>query len=195
MRQTEENDRGTYSCVFRNSQGGSESRSVVGQFRRAVTIAAPPPEYNVTVGHSVTLSCEARHQNQIQWQNSNRIAISSSSDGRVQVQGTNLYFREVRLEDNGTYYCLASNEISNDEITVHLVVLGEYERTEKVVINRTWGHWGCLYCRGAFIIGVPLLLGCLYQIRQMCMCVPDLTHRRKGEWSGHETTAKRTPSN
>ena len=151
MRQTEENDRGTYSCVFRNSQGGSESRSVVGQFRRAVTIAAPPPEYNVTVGHSVTLSCEARHQNQIQWQNSNRIAISSSSDGRVQVQGTNLYFREVRLEDNGTYYCLASNEISNDEIMVHLVVLGEYERTEKVVINRTWGHWGCLYCRGAFI--------------------------------------------
>ena len=153
VRQTEENDRGTYSCVFQNSQGGSESRSVVGQFRRAVTIADPPPEYNVTVGHSVTLPCEARHQNQIQWQNSNRIAISSSSDGRVQVQGTNLYFREVRLEDNGTYYCLASNEISNDEITAHLVVLGEYERTEKV------GH-GVI--GGAFIVGVPLLSGCFY---------------------------------
>ena len=90
------------------------------------------------------------------------------------------------MEDNGTYYCLASNEISNDEITAHLVVLGEYERTEKV------GH-GVI--GGAFIVGVPLLLGCVYQIRQMCMCVPDLTHRKKGELSGHETTAKPTPSN
>ena len=139
MRQTEENDQGMYSCVFRNSQGGSESRSIMGHFRQAVTIAAPPPEYNVTLGNSVTLSCEARHQNRVQWQNANRNAISSSSDGRVQIQGTNLYFREVRLEDNGTYYCLASNEVSNDEITTHLVVLGEYKTTDKMVINGTWG--------------------------------------------------------
>ena len=103
----------------------------MGHFRQAVTIAAPPPEYNVTVGNSATLSCEARHQNRVQWQNSNRNAISSSSDGRVQIQGTYLYFREVRLGDNGTYYCLASNEISNDEITSHLVVLGKYKTTNK----------------------------------------------------------------
>ena len=126
-----ENDQGTYSCVFRNSQGGSVSQSIVGHFRQAVTIAAPPPEYNVTVGNSATLSCDAQHQNRIQWQNSNRNAISSSSDGRVQIQGTNLFFREVRLGDNGTYYCLASNEVSNDEITSHLVVLGEYKTMDK----------------------------------------------------------------
>ena len=131
VRQTEENDGGTFSCVFQNSQGGSESQSVVGHFRQAVTIAAPPPEYNVTVGNSVTLLCDTQHQNRVQWQNSNRSAISNSSDGRVQIQGTNLFFREAHLEDSGTYYCLASNEVTNNEITSHLVVLGKCKMTDK----------------------------------------------------------------
>ena len=131
IRQAVENDQGTYSCVFQNSQGGSVSQSIVGHFRQGVTIAAPPSEYNVTVGNSATLSCDAQHQNIIQWQNSNRNAISNSPDGRVQIQGTNLFFREVRLGDSGTYYCLARNEVSNAEITSHLVVLGEYKITNK----------------------------------------------------------------
>ena len=124
--QSEQSDEGTYHCVFQTSQGTSASRSMVAQFRHPVTFSTPDNfVYTVTVGNSVSLLCDAQFQNITQWQNSERVAISSSSDGRVQIQGTSLFYRSVGLGDNGTYYCVVRNERSVLTLVAHLLVHGE----------------------------------------------------------------------
>jgi len=112
--------------VFQTSQGTSDSRSMVAQFRHHVTISTPDNfVYTVTVGNAVSLLCDAQYQNITQWQDSERIVVSNSSDGRVQIQGTSLFFQRVGLGDNGTYYCVVSNERSVLTLTAHLLVHGE----------------------------------------------------------------------
>jgi len=96
---------------------------MVAQFRHHVTISTPDNSvYTITVGNAVSLLCDARFQNITQWQDSERIVVSNSSDGRVQIRGTSLFFQRVGLGDNGTYHCVVSNERSVLTLTAHLLV-------------------------------------------------------------------------
>ena len=87
--------------------------------------------YEAKLCETVVLNCAALHHNSITWRRLTHSQtlreISSSSDGRISVlsESGQLVIRDAEQSDNGTYFCAASNRVSNEEITAYLNI-GKY---------------------------------------------------------------------
>ena len=115
-----ESDEGTYHCSLTSSQHGDCSGSVTVVFNNPVTFLTPSGlTYHAFLNSSVTLECYIMYHEELRWQRGDSAIIS---DDRVYVDGTNLHFNQVLLEDAGTYSCFAEIENSLESITAHLRV-------------------------------------------------------------------------
>ena len=85
--------------------------------------------YEAGLCETVVLNCTAFNHESITWSRltaheSDQIPKEINSiDGRiiaVSETGLQLVIHEAKLSDNGTYFCVASNTVSNEEIIAYL---------------------------------------------------------------------------
>lgn len=108
-------DAGAYYCVFQTILAGvADSASIT-------LVWKDPPQYQTPTGlvyrqyvqKSVLLECNVTNYLKIQWQRPFNIPVPiSSSDSRIQMLGTSLYFSSLLSSDAGTYFCVTVNEIT-----------------------------------------------------------------------------------
>ena len=129
---TSENDAGEYKCVFeRNSNQQEVAAAIVVEYRDPIVFHTQDLlSYYHQAGEETTLRCEADHVLRLFWLHESAtggspVTIEPTPDGRIQFDGNNLVFRELLLIDNGTYRCLAENDLGHNNIRAHLFVFSK----------------------------------------------------------------------
>jgi len=145
-----ESDEETYHCSLTSSQHGDCSGSVTVVFNNPVMfLTLSGLTYHAFLNTSVTLECDVMYHEELRWQRGNLAIIS---DDRVYVDGTNLHFSQVSLEDAGTYSCFVENENSLQSITAHLRVYCTSVMTRSLAaLTPHWQH-----CIGSRTVSIPL---------------------------------------
>jgi hypothetical protein len=90
--------------------------------------------YEARLCETVVLNCTALHHDSITWirliydQTASYSVVTNSSNGRISVSSQigQLMIHDAKRSDNGTYFCTASNRVSNEEITAYLNI-GKYQ--------------------------------------------------------------------
>ena len=87
--------------------------------------------YEARLCETVVLNCTALHHDSIMWRfrlthDQTPRVVNNSNDGRISVlsESGQLVIRNAKQSDNGTYFCSASNAVSNEEITAYLNIIG-----------------------------------------------------------------------
>lgn len=85
-----------------------------------------PRVMKVQVEHSIDLSCVAQGvpQPSVSWKKDNTALVADRAHYSLSPDGT-LTVRQVALNDEGVYTCVASNVVGQDEADVQLQVQGE----------------------------------------------------------------------
>ncbi|XP_075763219.1 Fc receptor-like protein 6 isoform X3 [Pelodiscus sinensis] len=123
LKVTSERDTGTYFCEADNGMAHGSQRSA--PFRLSVlvpvsgaTITADPTGLEVMAGESMNLSCsvESGTAPLFKWlHNSEDLAAASGLSPPTAV-GNMLHFRSVQLGHGGNYQCIASNQLSPQQV-------------------------------------------------------------------------------
>jgi len=127
-------DEGSYECVAQNSAGVIVSKAALNYFG----VEAPP--FLIQYPHSkvesiernpVTLTCRARGNPRpiIEWSKEG-LPLNLDSHYKVMPSG-DLYIREVRIEDHGTYRCRATNRAGGVAASTRLIVTAPPKFTTK----------------------------------------------------------------
>ena len=123
-----ENDAGEYTSVFTNSAGTEVVQRFTAEYRATVTINTDDGiVYRHFSNASATLDCDAMNYDIIQWQYANSSVVETAPDGRIRLEGTNLFFTKLSLDDSGMYQCVAgTTDVGHETISAHLLVYGEW---------------------------------------------------------------------
>ena len=127
-------DQGVYTC-----RAATDSNIILNQtisamvFEGVQIITESMLTYEARLCETVVLNCTALHHDSIMWHmltlgHTPRL-VTNTSDGRISVSSENgqLVIRDAKQSDNGTYFCAASNTVSNEEITAYLNIIGKYK--------------------------------------------------------------------
>ena len=119
-------DAGTYYCIFKTiSASITYSTSIALVWKDYPQYQTPSGlVYRQFVQQSVLLECNVTNYLLFQWQYTNNTpVIGPSSDNRIQVRGTSLYFSSLQLSDAGTYHCVTTNEITPPFGTIQATIV------------------------------------------------------------------------
>ena len=78
--------------------------------------------YQAKLCEPVALNCNALYYDSVIWRKGTSDdqqiprEVTNSSDGRITVLSNQLVIHETKLSDNGTYFCIASNRASGNDI-------------------------------------------------------------------------------
>ena len=121
-------DEGVYAC-----RAATDSNIILNQtisamvFEGVQIITESMLTYEARLCETVVLNCSALHHDSITWRlrltyDQTPRVISSSNDGRISVlsESGQLVIRDAKQNDNGTYFCAASNRVNTEEITAYL---------------------------------------------------------------------------
>ena len=121
-------DQGLYVCRATTDSNIILNQTISAMLFEGVEIATESMlTYEARLCETVVLNCTALHHDSIIW---SRIhgqiprEIRNSNDRRISVlsESGQLVIRDAKQSDNGTYFCAASNRVSNEEIIAYLNV-------------------------------------------------------------------------
>ena len=120
-------DEGVYVCQAVTENNIILNQTIITMVFEEVRIATESMlSYEARVCEMVVLNCTALYHDSIIWsRQTSRDLIPreiNSIDGHITVlsETGQLVIREAKLSDNGTYFCAASNTVSNEEIIAYL---------------------------------------------------------------------------
>ncbi|XP_030832325.1 scavenger receptor cysteine-rich type 1 protein M160 isoform X1 [Strongylocentrotus purpuratus] len=117
---TRREDSGNYTCVIRNTQGVNTSSAFL-VVKERPHIMSTHPDTRI-LGETAELGCivVGLPESTVSWRRNGQPLMGE----RFQSFGENgtLLIRDVRLEDNGMYECVAVNQLGEDQASVKLTV-------------------------------------------------------------------------
>jgi hypothetical protein len=120
-------DQGVYVCRANESNTIILNQTINARLFEEVQIVTESMlTYEARLCETVVLNCTALHHDSITWRrlthDQTPREITNSSDGRISVlsETGQLVIHDAKRSDNGTYFCAASNRVSNEDITAYL---------------------------------------------------------------------------
>ena len=122
-------DQGVYTCRATNESNNIILNQTISAtaFEGVQVITESMLTYEARLCETVMLNCTALHHVSIIWRlkqtyDQTPREISSSNDGRISVlsESGQLVIHDAKQNDNGTYFCAASNTVSHEEIIAYL---------------------------------------------------------------------------
>ena len=126
-------DQGVYICRATNDSNNIILNQTISAmlFEGVEIVTESMLTYEARMCEIVVLNCTALHHDSIIWRrlihDQTLREIRNSNDGRISVSSESgqLVIRDAKQSDNGTYLCVASNRVSNEEIIAYLSI-GKY---------------------------------------------------------------------
>uniref|UniRef100_A0A8D0HGG8 Neural cell adhesion molecule L1-like protein n=1 Tax=Sphenodon punctatus TaxID=8508 RepID=A0A8D0HGG8_SPHPU len=129
IRETKKEDSGSYICWVTNSVGKSAITANLG-IRDATRLIVTPKNPQVLKSHSVLLKCQSEYDSHLKesfklsWRkDGGELQINSTDDNRIIAEMDTLFISSVKLEDQGTYTCVASTSLDSVTADSQLIVL------------------------------------------------------------------------
>ncbi|KAG8198932.1 hypothetical protein JTE90_015139 [Oedothorax gibbosus] len=117
-------DGGIYTCHAENT-GGERNSSALLMIRQNVppVFSRIPEDQKIGIGSSIELPCHAKGQPmpQIKWRKNGSTLDTESDHHRINSHG-DLYMFNIKKDDQGTYECVAENEVGSAFVSMQLTV-------------------------------------------------------------------------
>ncbi|XP_071166173.1 basement membrane-specific heparan sulfate proteoglycan core protein-like isoform X2 [Mytilus edulis] len=156
-------DEGYYQCYAQNSVGtGSSQQTFLDVIGNIPVVTTPTTSYTITIGDSVTFTCNVTANPQhssVYWQYiSSGSSTSVNIDGRFSGSSTSspsLTISNAQLSDQGTYVCYATNSVGTGQSTeVVMVVTGNVPNVSFTQTSFT-GNYGDTITLGCTVSANP----------------------------------------
>ncbi len=124
----QESDEGDYKCVFRTIINPHlVAQTVFADFVASVVINTPNDlVYRHFTMETTRLLCDPQNHNEIEWQEVTSTGSNHPvSLSEVELDGTDLVFHSLNLDNNGEYACVAENELGHKSVNARLFVYGK----------------------------------------------------------------------
>ncbi|XP_059503813.1 hemicentin-1 isoform X2 [Stegostoma tigrinum] len=125
---TQDLDAGDYTCVAMNDVGRA-SGQVTLDVGSSPVFSQSPMDISADIGSNLTLPCQAQGypKPRIRWQRLDRESLFSRHTGVslvTQLRTGSLFFRNLWVDDEGTYICEAENQFGKIQAQVTVTVTG-----------------------------------------------------------------------